>query len=58
MLAEARPATAGNRLADMDIPKGTLVMMVKRGNEYIIPNGQVELCVGDKLLYISEKPKE
>lgn len=49
---------AGNRLADMDIPKGTLVMMVKRGNEYIIPNGQVELRVGDKLLYISEKSKE
>lgn len=44
----------GNRLADMDIPKGTLVMLVKRGNEFIIPNGQVELHVGDKLLYISE----
>ncbi len=48
----------GNRLKDMDIPRGTLVMMVKRGNEYIIPNGQVELKVGDKLLYISESKKE
>ena len=45
----------GNRLMDMNIPKGTLVMLVKRGNEFIIPNGQVELHVGDKLLYISEK---
>jgi cell volume regulation protein A len=45
----------GNRLMDMNIPKGTLVMLVKRGNEFIIPNGQVELREGDKLLYISEK---
>ena len=48
----------GNRLVDMDIPRGTLVMLVKRGNEFIIPNGQVELQVGDKLLYISENLKE
>lgn len=44
----------GNRLKDMNIPKGTLVMLVKRGNEFIIPNGQVELKTGDKLLFISE----
>ena len=44
----------GNRLKDMNIPKGTLVMLVKRSNEFIIPNGQVELQVGDKLLFISE----
>ena len=48
----------GNRLADMDIPKGTLVMLVKRGNEFIIPNGQIELYEGDKLLFISESPKK
>ena len=48
----------GNRLMDMYIPRGTLVMLVKRGNEFIIPNGQVELQVGDKLLYISENRKE
>ena len=47
----------GNRLMDMDIPKGTLVMLVKRGNEFIIPNGQVKLHAGDKLLYIKENQK-
>lgn len=47
--------TVGNRLADMNIPKGTLVMLIKRGNEFIIPNGQIELHVGDKLLVMSEK---
>lgn len=48
----------GNRLADMNIAKGTLVMLVKRGNEFIIPNGQVELKVGDKLLFISENKQK
>ena len=48
----------GNKLKDMNIPKGRLVMMVKRGNEFIIPNGQVELYEGDKLLIISEEKKE
>lgn len=47
--------TVGNRLADMNIPKGTLVMLIKRENEFIIPNGQIELHAGDKLLVMSEK---
>ena len=47
----------GNRLADMNIPRGTLVMLVKRGDEIIIPNGQLELRAGDKLLFISENKK-
>lgn len=48
----------GNRLMDMDIPRGTLVMLVKRGKEYMIPNGRMELKVGDKLLFISENRRE
>lgn len=45
---------AGNHLKDMNMPKGTLVMLVKRGSEFIIPNGQLELHEGDKLLIMSE----
>ncbi len=44
----------GDCLADMRIPKGTLVMIIKRGTEYIVPNGSVSLHLGDKLLLISE----
>lgn len=47
----------GNRLMDMGIAKGTLVMLVKRGKAFIIPNGRMELKAGDKLLYISENKK-
>lgn len=48
----------GDQLKDMDIPQGTLVMLVKRGEEFIIPNGTVQLYVGDKLLLISENNKK
>ena len=44
----------GNRLMDMNLPKGTLVMLIKRGNEFMIPNGSLQLHAGDKLLIISE----
>ena len=44
----------GNKIEDMNIPKGTLVMIVKRGNRHIIPNGSLILQAGDKLLLISE----
>lgn len=43
----------GNTLATMSIPEGQLAMMVKRGNEYLVPNGQLQLFEGDVLLFIS-----
>lgn len=49
MLAEA------DTLRNMNLPQGTLVMIVKRGDEFLIPNGTLKLHVGDKLLLISEK---
>lgn len=45
-------------LKGMNLPKGTLVMIVKRNDKYLIPNGTLKLHVGDKLLLISEKNKE
>lgn len=48
----------GHTLKDMKLPKGTLVMIVKRGDEYLIPDGTLQLRVGDKLLLISGKAKK
>lgn len=47
----------GDTLKDMNLPKGTLVMMVKRNNEYLVPNGMLKLHLGDKLLLISENTR-
>lgn len=47
----------GDTLRHMKLPQGTLVMIVKRGDEYLIPNGTLKLHMGDKLLLISEREK-
>lgn len=47
----------GDTLKDMSLPQGTLVMIVKRGTEFLVPNGSLHLQVGDKLLLISEGAK-
>lgn len=44
----------GKNLMEMALPDKTLAVMVKRGERYFIPTGQTELCVGDKLLVISD----
>lgn len=43
----------GHRLMDMQLPKGILVIMIKRDDQYIIPNGDAEIHIGDKLLLVS-----
>lgn len=45
----------GDTLKDITLPNGALVMIVKRGTEFLIPNGSLKLRLGDKLLLISEK---
>lgn len=52
-LTEAHLAS-GNTLRDMQLPEGTLVMMIRRGTRYIVPNGTRKLSPGDKLLIIKE----
>lgn len=57
MTVTAELLSRGSTLKELNLPKGTLVMIVKRGEEYLIPNGTLRLQLGDKLLLISEKNK-
>ncbi len=45
----------GNTLKEIELPPSTLVMMVKHGDEYIVPKGNTHLYLGDTLLLITEK---
>jgi cell volume regulation protein A len=45
----------GTTLRDVPLPEHSLVMMVRRGGEHIVPNGQVQLRAGDVLLLISKE---
>ncbi len=44
----------GDTLKEVKLPEGMLVMMIKRGDKFIVPNGSVKLHAGDRLLIISE----
>lgn len=50
-----RDLECGNTLSAMHLPAGSLVMMVRRGSEHLVPNGSLELKPGDVLLIIKEK---
>ena len=44
----------GKNLIEMPLPDKTLVVMVKRREQFFVPTGQTELHVGDKLLVITD----
>ena len=45
----------GNTLKELSIPPRTLVIMVRRGEDFFVPTGSSELQIGDQLLVISDK---
>lgn len=55
MTLTAQHLAAGNTLRDMHLPAGHLVMMIRRGSRYIVPNGTRRLHPGDTLLIIREE---
>lgn len=51
---DQRHLAKGHRIMDLDMPEKTLVVMVKREEQYFVPTGSTELMVGDVLLLISD----
>jgi cell volume regulation protein A len=52
-ITEELIAEKGNTLKSLGLPQGVLVVMIKRGDKYIVPTGTVELLPGDYLLTIA-----
>lgn len=48
----------GNMLRELNIPPKTLIIMVRRGEDFFVPTGTSELQLGDQLLVISDKDAE
>ena len=55
---DARILTNGNTLSQLNIPPRTLVIMVRRGEDFFVPTGSSTLELGDQLLVISDKDAE
>ncbi len=50
--------TEGNRLMDLDLAEDELVILVRRGDDYLVPKGKLEIHVQDVLLIVSEQKDE
>lgn len=50
--------SGGNKLMNLSLPDNTLVVMVKRGEQYFVPKGHTHLQSGDRLLVISDNDEE
>ena len=48
----------GNTLRDIKIPPRTLIVMVRRNEDFFVPTGVSELQAGDQLLVISDQDAE
>lgn len=48
----------GNTLQALGLPKGVLVMLVKRGEKYMVPDGSLRLIEGDHLLMVASSEVE
>lgn len=44
----------GTMLKNLDIPRKTLVILVRRGEDFFVPTGQSEMEVGDQMLVITD----
>jgi cell volume regulation protein A len=50
----AEMLTYGNRVKNLIFPDKTLVIMVRRGEDFFVPTGNSELETGDQLLVITD----
>ncbi len=48
----------GDTLQALALPKGVLVMLVKRGEKYVVPDGSLKLREGDHLLMVASSEVE
>ena len=46
---------AGKQIVEAGLPRGALIALVRRGEEFVVPNGDTILSAGDKLLVLADK---
>ena len=42
----------GRRIQDIDIPDQCVVAAIIRGDEFVVPRGQTEVCAGDHVVFV------
>jgi potassium/hydrogen antiporter len=46
----------GKRIVDLALPQGFLIVLVTRGDDYVVPQGDTILRSGDRLLVLGDEP--
>jgi trk system potassium uptake protein TrkA len=54
IVAQASPA-AGKAVADLDLPKGTILISVIRDKDAFIPDGQTQILAGDSVITLAHE---
>ena len=47
-------ALVGNEIRDLSLPESTLVAMIRRGSEFVVPHGSTRIEKGDRLTILGE----
>jgi cell volume regulation protein A len=47
---------AGKKIADLQIPRKALVVLISRGEKFIVPNGSTVIEGGDVFLVLADEP--
>jgi potassium/hydrogen antiporter len=48
-------AAAGRQIVDLGLPKEALVLLIARGEEFVVPRGGTVIEAGDTLLVLADK---
>lgn len=52
---QANSPVVGKRIVELKLPKDVLIVLVSRGDEFIVPSGSTELIAGDSVLVLGDK---
>lgn len=51
-------AWIGKTISEVAMPSGSIIALVLRGGDTIVPRGDIEICLGDKLIICAESATE
>lgn len=58
LVVPANSQVDGKKIVEIDFPKSALIALISRDKRYLVPRGDTELQVGDKLMIMAENKEE
>ncbi len=58
LIVPANSQVDGKKIVEINFPKSALIALISRNKRYLVPRGDTELQVGDKLMIMAENKEE